>query len=173
MGGLFRGFIGGELTRIHYVAIALMITAVALWLIRNLRGHKKDADITYMDAIIVGVAQTLALAPGISRSGATIVAGFGRKVEAETALKFSFFLSIPVSVLETSTIVDTVTLNESLGLYLIAFLTSLLVSIFAIKLLINMVVTRGKLLYFAVLGILEHNKRVLREDPSSYKIAGK
>ena len=153
VGGLFRDFIGGELTGIHYVAIALMITAVALWLIRNLKGHKQDDGITYMDAIIVGLAQTLALAPGISRSGATIVAALARKVEAGTALKFSFFLSIPVSVgslvLETSTIVDTIISNDSLGLYIIAFLTSLLVSVFAIKLLINMV-TRGKLLYFAI-----------------------
>ncbi|PYZ92044.1 UDP pyrophosphate phosphatase [Salipaludibacillus keqinensis] len=153
VGGLFRDFIGGELTGIYYVAIALMITATALWLIRNLKGHKNDDGITYADAIIVGLAQTLALAPGISRSGATVVAALARKVEAETALKFSFFLSIPVSlgslVLETSTIVETVVSNDFLGLYIIAFVSSLIVSVFAIKVFID-VVARGKLLYFAI-----------------------
>ncbi|MCE7794060.1 UDP pyrophosphate phosphatase [Salipaludibacillus sp. CUR1] len=153
VGGLFRGFIGGELTHITAVATALMITGAALWLIRNLRGHKTDEGITYTDAIIIGLAQTVALAPGISRSGATIVAALARKIEAETALKFSFFMSIPVSigslVLETPTIIRTVVDNDFLVLYIAAFITSLVVSVFAIKLLIN-VVTRGKLLYFAI-----------------------
>ncbi|MCR6105263.1 undecaprenyl-diphosphate phosphatase [Salipaludibacillus agaradhaerens] len=152
-GGLLRDFIGGEMTHIHYVAVALIITGIALWLIRHLKGYKKDGDITYTDAVIVGIAQAFALMPGISRSGATIVAALARKIEAETALKFSFFLSIPVSigslVLESSVIVERVLSNDVLILYLIAFFVSLLVSVFAIKLLIN-VVTRGKLLYFAL-----------------------
>ncbi|MFA9457345.1 undecaprenyl-diphosphate phosphatase [Halalkalibacter sp. AB-rgal2] len=153
IGGLLRDFFGGELTALRYVAISLMITAIALWLIRNLRGHKTDGGITIFDAVIVGLAQMLALAPGISRSGATIVAALARKIEAETALKFSFFLSIPVSigslVLESTTIYEVIVYNDLLWLYVIAFLTSLIVSIFAIKLLID-VVTSGKLLYFAV-----------------------
>ncbi|SER85470.1 undecaprenyl-diphosphate phosphatase [Salisediminibacterium halotolerans] len=153
IGGLFRDFIGGELTEIHYVGIALMVTGIALWLIRNLKGHKLDGEITYKDAIIVGLAQAAALIPGISRSGATIVAALARNVEAETALKYSFFLSIPVSVgslvLEASTIVNTIVDNDALLLYIISFITSVIVSIIAIRLLIN-VVTRGKLLYFAI-----------------------
>ncbi|MCR6109341.1 undecaprenyl-diphosphate phosphatase [Bacillus sp. A301a_S52] len=152
-GGLLRGFIGGEMTHIHYVAVALIITGMALWLIRRMTGYKREGDMTYADAIIVGVAQAFALVPGISRSGATIVAALARKIEAETALKFSFFLSIPVSigslVLESSVIVERMVSNDFLLLYLIAFLVSLVVSIFAIKLLINMV-TRGKLLYFSL-----------------------
>ena len=153
IGGLFRDFIGGELTEIHYVGGALMITALALWLIRNLRGYKEDGGITYFDAVVVGLAQAVALVPGISRSGATIVAALARKVEAETALKFSFFLSIPVSigslVVEGSTIVDAVADNEVLMLYILAFITSAIVSVVAIRLLID-VVTRGKLFYFAI-----------------------
>ncbi|WP_179298639.1 undecaprenyl-diphosphate phosphatase [Evansella halocellulosilytica] len=153
VGGLFRGYIGGELTHIRYVAIALLITAIALWLIRNMKGHKSDHEISVTDTLIIGFAQTLALAPGISRSGATVVAALARKIEAEAALKFSFFLSIPVSiaslVIEMPTIYRALVSSDLLVVYITAFITSVVVSIFAIKLLIN-VVTRGKLLYFAL-----------------------
>ncbi|TMW72022.1 undecaprenyl-diphosphate phosphatase [Alteribacter natronophilus] len=154
IGGLFLyDFIGGELTHIRNVGFALLITGVALWLIRNLRGHKKEPQITVFDTIIIGLAQTLALAPGISRSGATIVAALARKIEPETALKFSFFLSIPVSigslVFDLRRIYEAITTPGMVAYYIVAFTVALIVSIFAIKLLINMV-TRGKLLYFAI-----------------------
>ncbi|WP_026691774.1 undecaprenyl-diphosphate phosphatase [Alteribacter aurantiacus] len=154
LGGLFLyDFIGGELTQIRNVGIALLITGVALWLIRNLRGDKKEPQITVLDTIIIGLAQMLALAPGISRSGATIVAAMARKIEPETALKFSFFLSIPVSigslVFDLGRIYEAITAPGMLVYYVVAFLVALAVSIVAIKILINMV-TRGKLLYFAL-----------------------
>ncbi|PYZ96238.1 UDP pyrophosphate phosphatase [Alteribacter lacisalsi] len=152
--GLFLyDFIGGEIAEIRNVGFALLITATALWLIRNLSGHKKEFQITIFDTIIIGLAQTLALAPGISRSGATIVAAMARKIEPAVALKFSFFLSIPVSigslVFDLQRIYEAITAPGMLWYYLISFMVALIVSYYAIKLLINMV-TRGKLLYFAI-----------------------
>ena len=47
------------------------------------------------DAIVVGIAQAIALIPGISRSGVTIAAGNGRRFEPAEAARFSFLLSIP------------------------------------------------------------------------------
>ncbi|MFC4736153.1 undecaprenyl-diphosphate phosphatase [Bacillus daqingensis] len=152
VGGLFADFIGGELTAIHMVALALMITAIALWLIRNLRGDKTDEQITVMDTVIIGLAQTLALAPGISRSGATVVAALARKVSPETALKFSFFLSIPVSIGSLVFMIPemhaAMTAPGMFVPYVISFIASVIVSVFAIKLFINLV-TNGRLIYFA------------------------
>ncbi|WP_059103633.1 undecaprenyl-diphosphate phosphatase [Shouchella shacheensis] len=153
IGGLFADFIGGELTAIHWVAIALLVTGAALWLIRNLRGQKQEEELTITDTLVVGFAQTLALAPGISRSGATVVAALARKVEPAVALKFSFFLSIPVSIGSLVFKLGDISLALSTpGFalpYMVSFLVSLLVSIFAIKLFINLV-TNGNLIYFAL-----------------------
>ncbi|MER3459158.1 MAG: undecaprenyl-diphosphatase, partial [Chloroflexota bacterium] len=51
--------------------------------------------LTWPDAFIVGLAQALAILPGISRSGATIAAGLGRHLDRAAAARFSFLLSIP------------------------------------------------------------------------------
>lgn len=152
IGGLFADFIGGELTAIHMVAFALIVTAAALWLIRNLRGNKTGGEITILDTLVIGFAQTLALAPGISRSGATVVAALARKVNPETALKFSFFLSIPVSIGSLVFMIPEIRAALTApGLfvpYTAAFAVSVIVSVFAIKLFIHLV-TNGRLIYFA------------------------
>ncbi|MRG87062.1 undecaprenyl-diphosphate phosphatase [Salinibacillus xinjiangensis] len=80
------------------VGIALLVTGIALWIIRNIRGHKGEAEVTAKDAIIIGLAQAVALMPGISRSGATIVGAMLLGLKQETALRFSFLLYIPVSL---------------------------------------------------------------------------
>ncbi|WP_018921568.1 undecaprenyl-diphosphate phosphatase [Salsuginibacillus kocurii] len=153
IGGLFADEIGGELTTLTSVALALFATGTALWLIHRLNGHKQEGDISATDAIIIGVAQMAALAPGISRSGATIVAAMARKIEPTTALKFSFFLSIPVSVgslvlLAPEIYVAWTTPDQTL-LYTVSFIVATLVSLVAIKVLIDAVAS-GKLLYFAI-----------------------
>ena len=152
IGGFFADFIGGELTDVRTVAVSLLVTGIALWLIRKLRGTKEDADISVMDALIIGGAQSLALAPGISRSGATVVAGLGKRLAPEVALKFSFFMSIPVSigslVFESSAILTALTTPGLLLPYILAFVVAVLISILSIKVLINLV-TNGNLIYFS------------------------
>ncbi|WP_027963946.1 undecaprenyl-diphosphate phosphatase [Halalkalibacillus halophilus] len=153
IGGLFADFIGGSLTAIAIVGFALIITGILLWLVRNLNGDKEEGDITITDAVIVGFAQAAALAPGISRSGATLVAALARKIEPEVALKYSFFLSIPVgfgSMIFTLEDVSAGVMNpETMWLYLASFVVALVVSVFAIKVFIH-VVTNGRLIYFAI-----------------------
>lgn len=134
------------------VGITLLITGLALWIIRNLRGSKKDGDLTVKDAIIVGLAQSVALIPGISRSGATIVAAMLLGMKQETALRFSFLLYIPVSlgvtVLSVSDIVNDPNFDTLMIPYAIAFMASIIASFFALKWFIN-VMRRGNLKYFA------------------------
>ena len=83
---------------VKFVGVMLLVTAVFLFLIRNIKGIKKKEDITLKDAIVIGLFQVIALFPGISRSGATIVGGMTRKLTREAAFKFSFILYIPISL---------------------------------------------------------------------------
>lgn len=85
-------------SNVKFVGVMLLVTAIFLFLIRNIKGEKKDKNMTLKDAIIVGLFQVVALFPGISRSGATIVGGMTRKFTRETAFKFSFLLYIPISL---------------------------------------------------------------------------
>ncbi len=139
------------------LAVALLATAVALWIIRNRRGRKNDQDLSLQDAVIVGLAQTIALIPGVSRSGATIVAAMGRGMKQETALRFSFFLYIPVSlggmVLEAGSILKDPDLNRLLIPYLAAFLCALVASYFSLRWFMN-IMRKGNLNIFAVYCLL-------------------
>lgn len=88
------------------VAIALIIGGVAIWLIENY--HRPIANpteqprfekITLEQAVKVGLFQILALVPGVSRSGATIMGGLLSGLDRVTAASFSFYLSIPILLL--------------------------------------------------------------------------
>jgi undecaprenyl-diphosphatase len=153
IGVLFGDFISDNLSSIKTVAITLIITGIALWLIRNLRGRKHDGDLTIKDAIIIGLAQAVALIPGISRSGATIVAAMARGMNQETALRYSFLLFIPVSlggmVLGFSDLLDDPNLSTMMMPYTVAFLGSLVASYFSLKWFMN-VMAKGNLKIFAI-----------------------
>jgi len=74
----------------------LMATGLILYIGQLLAtGHRRLADFRVLDAILVGMAQALALIPGISRSGVTISAGNARRFEPTEAARFSFLLGIP------------------------------------------------------------------------------
>ncbi len=97
-GVLFKDFIEEKLGNIKILGIAFIITAVILFLVRKLNGNKKDNDITYIDAIIIGLFQVAALMPGISRSGAVLVGCLLMKLSRDSALKYAFMLYLPVSI---------------------------------------------------------------------------
>lgn len=153
IGVLFEDFIDEHLASIKTVGITLLVTGLALWLIRNLRGRKNDADLSYRDAIIVGFSQAVALIPGISRSGATIVAAMALGMKQETALRFSFLLYIPVSVGGMILGFSDILRDENLATlalpYTIAFFASLIASYFSLKWFMN-IMAKGNLKYFAI-----------------------
>ncbi|RAZ67845.1 undecaprenyl-diphosphate phosphatase [Planococcus maitriensis] len=153
IGVLFQDTIDDYLSTVVTVGVTLIVTGLALWLIRNMRGQRKDGNMTMKDALIIGGAQAVALIPGISRSGATIVAAMARGINQETALRFSFLLFIPISlggaVLSITDIVNDDNLSTMALPYIMAFVGSLVASYFSLKWFMN-IMAKGQLKYFAI-----------------------
>ena len=76
----------------------LSITGVLLWFgNKNYTGGNKNiSEITCKDAIFIGLAQAVAIIPGISRSGLTVITGMSRNLDREFAARYSFILSVPI-----------------------------------------------------------------------------
>lgn len=157
IGLLAEDFITQTLSNLYIVGVSLFITAFALWIIRHLNGSKGDQQITTKDAIIIGIAQSFALIPGISRSGATIVAALLLGLKRKTALKFSFLLYIPVSlgitVLSIPDIIQDPNITKSVILYILACLTSIIATFFALRWFIRIMIN-GRLVYFSIYCVL-------------------
>jgi undecaprenyl-diphosphatase len=80
-------------------AIFLLVTAVLLILGDWLGKRQKDLkEMTWLDALVIGVFQALSIFPGISRSGSTISGGMFRKLTRPEAARFSFLMSIPIMI---------------------------------------------------------------------------
>jgi undecaprenyl-diphosphatase len=78
------------------IAILLAVFAVLLWLADRLAAERSIEDIGWKGAVGVGLAQCLALMPGVSRSGVTITAGRFLRLDRDQAARFSFLLLIPI-----------------------------------------------------------------------------
>src|SRR5438552_13442276 len=97
VGLLFKKQIEGTFTKNLWVIATMMILVALLLTIAEFVGRQRRRmqDLGIKDALAVGFAQVLALIPGSSRSGSTIMAGLFAGETRETAARFSFLLSIP------------------------------------------------------------------------------
>ncbi|SOC18031.1 undecaprenyl-diphosphatase [Ureibacillus xyleni] len=133
------------------IAMMLFVTGIALWIIRNMKGYKDERDLTVKDALLVGLGQAVALTPGISRSGATIISAIAVGMKQETALRFSFMLYIPVSVggviLGFTDFLNEPNKSELAIPYLAAFIATLFMTYFAMRWFMG-IMKNGKLVYF-------------------------
>ncbi len=97
LGLLFENFFEAIFGSPTTAAFFLLITAVLLVAgEKMLSGNKDISKMNWSDAVIIGLFQSFALFPGISRSGSTIVGGLIRGLDRPTATRFSFLLGIPV-----------------------------------------------------------------------------
>lgn len=98
IGALFIDFIKGALFNPHVVAIALIAGGLIILAVERHQADpavKDTSQIRWKHALGIGVAQCVAMIPGTSRSGATIVGGMLSGLSRQTATEFSFFLAMP------------------------------------------------------------------------------
>jgi undecaprenyl-diphosphatase len=129
----------------------LLVTGTILWLSRWAKQNGRDIKgATLKDAFIIGFAQGIAVLPGISRSGFTIVAGLFSGIGRKTAACYSFLLSIPaiIGALLLELIGGDVSPDISILNIMIGIVVSAMVGFAALKILLN-VVNNGKLYLFA------------------------
>lgn len=125
----------------QYICFGFLATAIVL-LSAEFVGRKirETRPINISTAIIMGVAQAVAIFPGLSRSGSTITAGLVAKSERNSVAKFSFLMSIPV--IAGSTIFEIFTVDFS-SINIIATIvgvtTSFVAGFFAIKIMIKLI----------------------------------
>ena len=155
-GVLFKDFIEEKLgSNINILGIAFLVTALLLFLVRKLNGNKKDEEITYIDALVIGLFQMAALMPGISRSGAVIVGCLIMGLSRETSLKYAFMLYLPVSIGSfLLSIKDLVNIDANLIIpYIVGFITTTVMTYFA-SLWFFGIVKKGKLYKFSIYLVL-------------------
>ncbi len=151
IGLLFKTEIENLFTgNIFFVGCMLLLTACLLTLTVYVR--KSDQEITFAKAFIIGIAQMLAVLPGISRSGSTIATGILLKIKKEDVARFSFLMVlIPiigaavVDIFSGEITTQNTNVTNLLTGFIAAFLTGLLACSWMIK-----IVKKGKLIYFAI-----------------------
>lgn len=142
--GLFSG-------NIRFVGFMLLITAGLLSLTYF---HKSDGKkkINFWDALIIGIAQAMAVIPGISRSGATISTGILLGNKREEITRFSFLMVlIPIIGANILSIMDAGNVQNSgigYGVLIAGFIAAFISGLFACSWMIK-IVKKGKLIYFA------------------------
>lgn len=152
MGVLFKDKIESALS-IKLLGVAFLITAISLFLVKNVKGTKSDKDITYKDALIIGLLQMVALCPGISRSGTVLVGCLLCNLNKDSALKYTFMLYFPVSVasmgLGVLDFLETGTSNDLILSYILGMIAAGIVTYLSYKWLSNLV-KNGKLWKFSI-----------------------
>ncbi|MDR3285912.1 MAG: undecaprenyl-diphosphate phosphatase [Prevotellaceae bacterium] len=134
------------------VGICLFITAILLTFAYYTKPRKKD-KISFLDSLIIGIAQAIAVLPGLSRSGSTIATGLLLGNKKENIAQFSF-LMVLVPIMGEALLdlfkggfADSATISSSA--LIIGFISAFVAGLLACKIMIN-IVKRGKLIWFAI-----------------------
>lgn len=144
------------------VAVFLLVTAGFLVISEKLGKRQRNLKtIHWLDALIIGVGQAMAIFPGISRSGATITAGMLRNLNRQSAARFSFIMSIPIMLAAgLLALTDLFTIPNAAAWipeFIPGFIASALTGYFSIKWLLKFLVSRtlyGFAIYCAALGLI-------------------
>ncbi|MBA4322280.1 MAG: UDP-diphosphatase [Odoribacter sp.] len=142
-----EGFFNGN---VFFIGMMLLVTSVLLAI-----GHfvkRKEREITWLDSFIIGVAQAVAVIPGISRSGATIATGLMLGNRKDKIAKFSFLMVlIPVIGANFIELFTNNTTSDGVGSIAVVtgFLAAFVSGYFACKWMIDLV-RKSKMIWFAI-----------------------
>jgi len=146
-----ESFFGGN---IAFVGTMLLITALLLWLAD--RSKITEKKVSYSNAFIIGIAQAIAMLPGISRSGATISTSVLLGNDKSKAARFSFLMVIPLifgkiikDLLGGELFIETIDITSLTLGFIAAFISGLIACTWMIKL-----VRQSKLTYFSIYCII-------------------
>jgi len=138
---------------IFLVGFGFLLTALSLLLVMKVDGKKEDKDITYCDAIVIGLCQAIALTPGISRSGMTLVGCLFCGLNRKSAIKYTFMLYFPVSImtmiLGVKDLIEGGIVINLLGYYFVGMIFAFIFTYIAYKWLVE-IVQKGKLWKFSI-----------------------
>ncbi len=153
LGLSFKKFVEEAMVSILYPAIFLILTAILLFSTKFIKEKdRKVVTLGWLSAVIIGIAQGIAVFPGISRSGATIVSALMVGLSREEAFDYSFIASIP-AILGAFVIefkgVTNMTNDFGLMPIIIGFLVSFIIGYLSLFFLKGCVI-KGKLHYFGI-----------------------
>ena len=132
-------------------SLMLILTGFCLFLTDKylIQGSKKIKEINGIDAIFIGFAQALAIIPGISRSGFTIMMALSRNIDREFAAKYSFILSVPIIIgASIFKVKEIFRLNIDINFLLISGITAFLSGYWAMLFFVTML-TKYRLRLFS------------------------
>lgn len=159
LGLLFHSTIKGVLFNAVVVASALIIGGIVIIIAER---HEKEArvhsmeDMSWKDAVKVGFAQAVAMIPGTSRSGATIIGGMLFGLSRQTATQFSFFLAIPTMF--AATVYDLyknrdLLVADDLAIFAVGFIAAFVAALLTVRALLAFI-TRHSFVPFAYYRII-------------------
>lgn len=150
IGVLLNSSIETLFSSVKLVALALLVTALLLFLTRYFFSQAKSTRLTWKNTLLIGLFQALAIIPGLSRSGSTISAGIFAKLKPELIFNFSFLLALPA--IFGAALLQLKDLNFAGSLLdlplLIGFITAFISGLFSLKLL-KKFISQGKFSFFA------------------------
>jgi undecaprenyl-diphosphatase len=158
MGILFKDWFESLFSKPRIVGAMLLITGLVLHLTRwTKREGRKIERMGWVDSILIGISQGLAIIPGISRSGATISTGLFCGLDRELSAKFSFLLSIPAILGATFLEFRKIELGVEVWTALIGMAIAFFVGLFSLTFLVRMIKLGlvGKFSYYCwLLGVI-------------------
>lgn len=156
IGLLLNDFFESLYARMAVIGVCLIITGCGLFFAERYGGGKRTIkDMNFRNAFFIGLCQSVAIMPGISRSGATMIGGLACKFDRAFAVRYAFLISIPsvlgAFLLEVPDAVRSVSdgTGMSLGVMLAGIAVAAVSGYAAIKVMIK-AVTNKKLMYFSV-----------------------
>ncbi|MFH1347220.1 MAG: undecaprenyl-diphosphate phosphatase [Candidatus Margulisiibacteriota bacterium] len=140
----FKDFFESLFSSVLAVGGFLILTGVVIvlgeWLGKGQRGLK---EMNVWDAVIIGLAQGCAIAPGLSRSGTTISASLGRNLDRTLAARFSFLLSVPAilgaGAVQSKAIIKAGTIGIGVWPLILGFIAAFVTGWIAIKIFMNII----------------------------------
>ncbi len=153
MGLLFSDYIDKIFGSLTVIAICWIITGFILLFSEKLKNNKKEIEgMKYRNAIFIGICQGLAIMPGISRSGSTIVGSLVTGLKREFAVEFAFLISIPAilgsAILEFPKAIKAGIEPSTIGPMIVGFLVAAISGYFAITTMIK-IVSKHNMRYFS------------------------